>query len=188
MGKVAINSDRFLLTTPVVMLSACGNEKQPNIITLAWCGVICSDPPMVYASIRPSRHTYSLLKENGDFVINVPSQDQLEVADLCGVVSGKKDDKFDLCNFSAEISDVVKAPMIAECPVNIECRTRQILELGVHHAFVAEVMGIKADESVLDETGKTIDDFAPPVYSTGSRSYHKTELIEDATYGFSKKS
>lgn len=189
MAKVSIQPDRFLVTQPVVLLSCWGKDRKPNIITLAWTGVICSDPPLVYASIRPSRYSYGLLKENGDFVINVPSKDQVREVDLCGVVSGRDEDKFALCGFTAERAAKVNAPLIAECSVNLECETRQVLELGVHHVFIGEVVNLQAAENIV--VGKSrIDDsaFQPLAYATGPRHYHETGRIEGAYYGFSKSS
>lgn len=187
MAKVEINLNRFMLTTPVVLISAWGKERTPNIITIAWCGVICSDPPMLYASVRPSRHSYELLRENGDFVINIPTESQLEKVDQCGVVSGRNENKFTLCGFTPEKGKIADAPIIAECPVNIECRTRQVLELGVHHAFIGEVLATSADEKILDPDGKILSDFAPPVYCAATRSYHRTAKIPGAFYGYTKK-
>lgn len=187
MDKVNIGPDRFLMTQPVVLLSCWGREKKPNIITLAWSGVICSDPPTIYASIRPNRYSYSLLKENGDFVINIPSAEQVREVDACGVVSGRNKDKFELCGFTAQQAEKVDAPLIAECRINLECRTRQVLELGVHHAFVAEVLGLLIDRELVVDANRVDDEkFHPLVYATGPRHYHETRRLEGAHYGFSK--
>lgn len=186
MSKVNVQPNRFLLTTPVVLLSCWGRDSEPNIITLAWTGVLCSEPPLVYASIRASRHSHSLLKANGDFVINLPSAEQARETDLCGVVSGRKEDKFALCGFSAEPAALVDAPIIAECRVHLECRTREVLHPGVHDVFIADVLGVLADEDIVE--GDAVDDskFAPLVYATGPRHYHRTEPLPGASYGFSK--
>lgn len=185
MKKVNVTPSRFMITTPVVLLSCWGRDSEPNIITLAWTGVLCSDPPIVYASIRPSRHSYSLLRANGDFVLNLPSAEQVEQVDLCGVVSGRSEDKFALCGFSAEAAEKVDAPLIAECAVNIECRTRDIVKLGVHEAFVADVLGILVNENLADGDGTDDSRFAPLVYSTGTRHYNRAARIDGASYGFS---
>ncbi len=189
MSKLNITPNRFLMTSPVVLLSCWGRESKPNIITLAWTGILCSDPPIVYASIRPSRHSHTLLKQNGDFVLNLPSADQAREVDLCGVVSGRKEDKFALCGFTAEPAEKVDAPLIVECPVNLECRTRDVLHLGAHDAFVADVIGLLVDEDKVTGADRVDDNlFAPLVYATGPRHYHSTERIEGAHYGFSKSS
>ncbi len=187
MSKVDIRPDRFLITAPVVLLSCWGAERKPNIITLAWSGVICSEPPMVYASIRPQRHSHGLLEANGDFVVNLPSAGQAREVDLCGTVSGRDEDKFALCGFTAEPAAAVDAPLIAECLVNLECRTRQVLRLGVHDAFLAEVLAVVADEEIVVGGSRVDDDrFAPLVYATGPRHYHATSRIAGAHYGFSR--
>jgi flavin reductase (DIM6/NTAB) family NADH-FMN oxidoreductase RutF len=187
MKKVNITPNRFLMTTPVVLLSCWGKGGRPNIITLAWTGVLCSDPPIVYASIRPSRHSHSLLKANGDFVINLPGEDLARQVDLCGMISGRDEDKFAAARFTAEPAEKVDAPLVVECPVNLECRTREVLHLGVHDTFIADVVGLLVDDSLVVGADRVDDgSFAPLVYATGPRHYHRTERIDGAHYGFSR--
>jgi flavin reductase (DIM6/NTAB) family NADH-FMN oxidoreductase RutF len=142
---------------------------------------------MIYGSVRPSRHSYGLLNENGDFIMNLPSVEQIEKVDTCGVVSGRNVDKFEMCGFTTVDGTEVDAPLIAECPVNLECRTRQVLSLGVHDAFLAEILMIHVNEEFIDGKGGIVADFSVPVYSTATRSYHSTNRIEGAVYGFSRK-
>jgi flavin reductase (DIM6/NTAB) family NADH-FMN oxidoreductase RutF len=187
MKKVNIAPNRFLMTTPVVLLSCWGRESKPNAITIAWTGVLCSDPPIVYAAIRPSRYTHSLLKVNGDFVINLPPEGLVREVDLCGVVSGREEDKLALCGLTAEPAERVNAPLISECPVNLECRVRNTMPLGAHEVFIADVVGLLVDEDKVVGTDRVADDlFSPIVYATGPRHYHRTERIDGAYYGFSK--
>jgi flavin reductase (DIM6/NTAB) family NADH-FMN oxidoreductase RutF len=185
MAKVTVSPKRFLLTTPVALLSAWGKGGKPNIITIAWTGVMCSDPPLVYASVRPVRFTHSLLEQNGDFVLNLPGPSQAREVDLCGTVSGRRKDKFSLCGFTAVRAKEVDAPAIEECPVHLECRTVQVLSLGVHDAFVAEVLAIGAEEAIVKGKGRIGPRFAPLVYSTATGTYHRTAQL--ARVGFSKK-
>jgi flavin reductase (DIM6/NTAB) family NADH-FMN oxidoreductase RutF len=187
MGKHHMAPDRFMMTTPVVLVSAWGASRRPNIITVAWTGVICGEPPMVYVSVRPSRHSHRLLEENGDFVINLPAAGQAREVDLCGTVSGRKEDKFALCGFTPERAAKVDAPVILECPVNLECRSRQRLDLGIHDAFLAEVINIQASEDIFTTRRKVAADFAPLVYSTATGAYQRPERIRGAVFGFSRK-
>jgi flavin reductase (DIM6/NTAB) family NADH-FMN oxidoreductase RutF len=169
---------RFLLTTPLALLSAWGKGSKPNIITIAWTGVMCSDPPLVYASVRPVRFTHRLLAQNGDFVLNLPAQSQAREVDICGTVSGRRKDKFSLCGFTAVRARKVDAPAIAECPVHLECRTVQVLTLGVHDAFIAEVMGIEAEEEIVKGKSRIDPRFSLLVYSTATGTYHRTAQVE----------
>ncbi|MFW9848102.1 MAG: flavin reductase family protein [Candidatus Thorarchaeota archaeon] len=142
-----------LVPSPVILLSVKGRDT-PNIITLSWAANVCSNPPSVAVGIRPNRHSYELVKEAGEFVVNIPSLDQFEAAKFCGSKSGRDYDKFAECNFTAVQASKVDAPMIAECPINLECKTSQIISVGVHDLFIAEVLAVHIDDSILDEKGK----------------------------------
>lgn len=140
---------------PAVMVSCGDANGQKNIITIAWTGTICSEPAMCYISVRKERHSYSMIKESGQFVINLTTEALARATDWCGVRSGRDFDKFAYCGLTAERCEHVAAPAIAESPVNIECRVKQIIELGSHDMFIAEVLGVMVDESLLDpESGK----------------------------------
>ena len=140
---------------PVVLLSVAG-EDRPNIITLSWVANVCSNPPTIVAGIRPQRHSYEMVKNADDFVLNIPSIDQLDAAEFAGTKSGRDYDKFKECNVTPVPATKVQSPMIEECPINIECKVTRIDSPGVHDVFTAEVVAVHVDESVLDEKGRFI--------------------------------
>lgn len=144
----------MLYPVPAVMVS-CGKEGEtPNIITVAWAGTICTSPAMVSISVRPERYSYNIIKETKEFVINLTTEDLVYATDYCGVKSGRDIDKFSEMKLTPVKMEHVKAPGIGESPVNIECRVAEIKELGSHHMFIAEVLGVSIDEKYMDETGK----------------------------------
>ena len=140
---------------PAVLVS-CGDEPENyNMLTVAWTGTICSEPAMAYVSIRPERHSYEIVKRTGEFVINLTTEALAEATDWCGVRSGRNFDKFKECNLTPEKSAVVTAPSIAESPISIECRVKQIIPLGSHDMFIGEVVNVAVDEQYIDPaTGK----------------------------------
>ena len=152
MAKVTWKPGTFIYPLPAVMVS-CGNMEKSNIITVAWTGIINTDPAMVYISVRPSRYSYNMIKENGEFVINLTTKDLAYATDWCGVKSGANFDKFKEMKLTKEKAKFVTCPMIKESPVSVECRVKEIKELGSHHMFVAEVLAINADEKYIDEKG-----------------------------------
>lgn len=152
MSKAMWKPGTFLYPIPAVMVS-CGTMEKSNIITVAWTGILNTDPAMVYISVRPSRHSYNMIKEQGEFVINLTTRDLAKATDWCGVKTGAKVDKFKEMNLHKEKANFVKCPMIKESPVSVECKVKEIRELGSHHMFVAEVLAINADEKYIDEKG-----------------------------------
>lgn len=152
MSKVTWKPGTFLYPLPVVMVS-CGTMEKANIITVAWTGIINTDPAMVYISVRPTRHSYNIIKESGEFVINLTTKDLTYATDWCGVKTGAQVDKFKEMHLTKEKAKFVKCPMIKESPVSVECKVKEIKELDSHHMFVAEVLGINADEKYIDEKG-----------------------------------
>ena len=152
MSKVIWKPGTFVYPIPAVMVS-CGDMDKSNIITVAWTGVINSDPAMVYISVRPSRYSYNIIKETGEFAINLTTEDLAFATDWCGVRSGAKYDKFKEMKLTKEKGKNVKCPLIKESPVSIECKVKEIRELGSHHMFIAEVLSIDADEKYIDEKG-----------------------------------
>jgi len=152
MSKVTWKPGTFLYPLPAVMVS-CGDMEKSNIITVAWTGIINTDPAMVYISVRPSRHSYHIIKESGEFVINLTTKDLAYATDWCGVKTGEKVDKFKEMKLTKEKAKFVKCPMIKESPVSVECKVKEIRELGSHHMFIAEVLAINADEKYIDEKG-----------------------------------
>lgn len=152
MSKTMWKPGTFIYPIPAVMVS-CGDMEKSNIITVAWTGILNTDPAMVYISVRPSRHSYNMIKEQGEFVINLTTRDLAKATDWCGVKTGAKVDKFKEMNLHKEKANFVKCPMIKESPVSVECKVKEIRELGSHHMFVAEVLAINADEKYIDEKG-----------------------------------
>ena len=152
MSKVTWKPGTFEYPIPAVMVS-CGTMDKSNIITVAWTGIICTNPAEVYISVRPERYSYNIIKESGEFVINLTTRDLTYATDWCGVRSGLKYDKFKEMNLTKEKANFVKCPMIKESPVSIECKVKEIKERGSHHMFIAEVLAINADDKYIDEKG-----------------------------------
>ena len=144
----------MLYPVPAVMISCQRPGERPNIITVAWTGTICSDPAMVSISVRKERYSYDIIRETGEFVINLTTNDLTFATDYCGVRSGRDVDKFQEMHLTPQPSEKVKAPGIAESPVNIECRVTQVLELGTHDMFLAEVVAVRVDDDYMDEKGR----------------------------------
>ena len=152
MSKRVWKPGTFVYPIPAVMVS-CGDMEKSNIITVAWTGIINTNPAMVYISVRPERFSHNIIKETGEFVINLTNKDLAYATDWCGVKSGSKVDKFKEMNLSKEKANFVNCPMIKESPVSIECKVREIKELGSHNMFIADVLSIDATEEYFDETG-----------------------------------
>ena len=152
MSKTMWKPGAFLYPIPAAMVS-CGDMEKSNIITVAWTGIVCSDPATVYISIRPERHSYNIIKETGEFVINLTNQDLVYATDWCGVKSGRDVDKFKEMNLTKEKCNFVKCPGIKESPASIECKVKEIKEIGVHHMFLAEVLSVNPKEEYIDEQG-----------------------------------
>ncbi len=154
MAKSDWKPGNMVYPLPAVMVSVGDKPENFNIITIAWTGTICSDPPMCYISVRKGRHSYPILKETGEFVINLTTKDLAYATDWCGVRSGRQYDKFKEMNLTPGKAKIVKAPIIEESPINIECKVTQVIELGTHDMFMAEVVNVKADNQYIDdETG-----------------------------------
>ena len=152
MSKITWKPGTFIYPIPAVMIS-CGTMEKSNIITVAWTGVINTNPAMVYISIRPERYSYNLIKNQKEFVINLTTKDLAKATDWCGCRSGAKYDKFKEMHLTKEKAKFVKCPMIKESPVSVECKVKEIKELGSHHMFIAEVLSINVDEKFIDEKG-----------------------------------
>ena len=152
MSKVTWKPGTFLYPIPAVMVS-CGTIEKSNIITVAWTGIINTNPAMVYISIRPTRYSYDIIKQTKEFVINLTNEKLAYATDWCGVKSGKDVDKFKEMNLHKEKANFVKCPMIKESPVSVECKVKEIRELGSHTMFIAEVLAINSDEKYIDEKG-----------------------------------
>lgn len=142
----------FMLAPVPVVLVGCADEKLgQNVLTIAWCGVDCSDPPTIHVSLRPSRHSYRMIKESECFTVNIPTRKLLHEVDLCGTVSGKFGDKFERSGLTPVPGTEIKAPIIDECPINLECRVREVIELGLHHMFIGEIVARHADSEILKD-------------------------------------
>ena len=152
MSKEIWKSGTFIYPLPAVMVS-CGTMEKSNIITVAWTGILNTNPAIVYISVRPTRYSYNLIKEQGEFVINLTTKDLVRATDWCGVKTGAKVDKFKEMKLHKEKAKFVQCPLIKESPVSVECKVKEIKELGSHHLFVADVLSIDADEKYIDEKG-----------------------------------
>ena len=150
--KIKSKPGPMLAPVPSVMVS-CGDMQASNIITIAWTGIINSDPPMTYVSVKKSRYSHDIIEENGEFVINLVTVDLADKMDFCGVRSGRDIDKFEKLGLTREAGDKVGAPLIAESPVNIECRVKDIVRLPSHDMFIAEIVAAHIDERFVDEKG-----------------------------------
>ena len=158
MGKQNWKAGNMLYPVPAVMVSCKAksdkNENRSNIITLAWAGTVCSDPVMLSVSIRPERYSHDIIEKSGEFVVNLVTENLTRACDWCGVRSGKDYDKFKEMKLTEYVSDFIKTSAIAESPVNIYCKVKEILRLGSHDMFLAEVVGVTVDEAYMDENGK----------------------------------
>ena len=152
MAKVMWKPGTFLYPLPAVMVS-CGDMENSNIITVAWTGILNTNPAIIYISVRPTRYSYNLIKKQKEFVINLTNKNLLKATDWCGVKSGANVDKFKEMRLSKEKANFVSCPMIKESPVSVECRVKEIKELGSHHMFIAEVLAINSDEQYIDSKG-----------------------------------
>lgn len=183
MGKQIWKAGNMVYPLPAVMVSCKRPGEKANILTVAWTGTICTNPAMLYISVRPERYSYPIIRETGEFVVNLTTEELAKATDICGVRSGKDMDKFAELNLTEEPSQFIQAPGIAQSPVNIECKVSEVRELGSHHMFLAEVLAVHVDEKYLDEQGKFhLNDTGLMAYSHGEyRSLG--EMI--GTFGYS---
>ena len=155
MGKQIWKPGNMVYPLPAVMVSTADKKGNTNILTIAWTGTVCTNPAMVYISVRPERYSYHMIKESGEFVINLTTEELIRATDFCGVRSGKDMDKWKECRLTeGKAVSLEYAPVIEQSPVNIECKVKSIQELGSHHMFLAEVTAVQADEKYMDENGK----------------------------------
>ena len=187
MGKVDFKPGNMLYPLPVVMVTVADDNGKSNIITLAWAGTINSDPAMVSISVRPSRYSYDLLMKKKEFCINLTTKDLAFATDYCGVKSGRDTDKWKDTGLTPVPCSAIKADMIAESPVNIECKVTKFEELGSHTVFFGEVVADHADDRYMDENGKfTFEDSDPITYSHG-KYYTLGEYVGKFGYSVQKK-
>ena len=153
MSKAVWKGGTLLGPLPPTMVT-CGDMENSNIITVAWTGIVNSDPPVTYISVRPQRYSYGLIKESGEFVINLTPSPLVKWADYLGVYTGRKIDKFKKSGLTKERASAVSCPLIAECPLSIECRVREVVPLGTHDMFIADIVAVDVDEELIDKAGK----------------------------------
>jgi flavin reductase (DIM6/NTAB) family NADH-FMN oxidoreductase RutF len=151
--RVALNPGALTAPLPPAMVTV-GDSECANILTVAWTGILATVPPKTYISVRPSRHSYKILKERGEFVINLPSADMAKTVDFVGIYTGAKMDKFERCGLTKAPSEKVCAPTVAECPVALECRVTEVLPMGSHDVFIADIVSVSCKEDIIDENGK----------------------------------
>lgn len=169
MGKQSWKPGNMLYPLPAVLVTVADKEGRQNVFTVAWTGTVCSDPAMVSISVRPERFSYHMIEETGEFVINLTTSKLAYATDYCGVRSGRDVDKFKEMHLTPIPGKEVKAPLIEESPVNIECKVKQIMKLGTHDMFLAEVVAVHADEAYMDEKGRfSLSKADPMVYSHGT--------------------
>ena len=187
MTKKSLKPSTLLCPAPAVLVTCQDRGGRPNIITLAWAGVVCSDPPMLSVSIRPSRYSHGIIRETGEFVVNIPPADLVRQVDLCGIISGRDRDKFAETGLTAVPSDKVAPPMVDECTINLECKVTEIIPLGVHDMFLGEIVAVHVSAEAVDGKGQIIMHRVNPlVYCPPDHSYR---AVGDAlgTYGYSRK-
>lgn len=187
MAKQKWKPGNMVYPLPAVLVSCGDKEGRVNMMTAAWTGTICSDPPMVYVSIRKERHSHSMIQETGEYVINLTTEDLAWATDFCGVRSGKNMDKFEEMHLTPVLGELKYAPMIKESPVSIECKVTQIMELGTHDMFMAEVIAVHVDDKYMDEKGTFhLEQAKPLVYSHG-QYYGMGKYIGSFGYAVRKK-
>lgn len=153
MSRVDLKPGTLLCPLPAVMATV-GNMENANVLTVAWTGILSSDPPRAYISVRPSRHSYKMLVESGEFVINLTTEKLARATDYVGIFTGAKVDKFEKCSLTKLESKCVSAPTIAESPLALECKVFEVIESGTHSIFLADIVNVSCDEALLDEKGR----------------------------------
>ena len=181
--KISSKPGPLLAPVPSVMVS-CGTYEEPNIITIAWTGIINSDPPMTYISVQRSRYSHDIIEQSGEFVINLVPANLAKAMDYCGVRSGRDVDKFGSQGLTREEADTVSAPLIAESPVNIECKVTDIKRMPTHDMFMAEITAVHIDEKYVDEKG-AYDFGAMDLVAFNHGKYYRLLPEEIGTFGFS---
>ena len=154
MTKISFKGSTMLNPVPAVLITSKNNEDKVNVFTVGWIGTACTKPPMITVAIRPERLSYDYIKESKEFVVNLPSKDLVKEVDFCGVRSGRQVDKIKEMNFGLEAGISVSTPAIKQCPVAIECKLKDIIPLGSHDLFLAEVVGLQIEEALIDDKGK----------------------------------
>jgi len=181
MAKIAKTPGTYLYPLPPCLIT-CGPADRPNIITLAWVGTLCSEPPIIGVSIRPSRYSHALVKVAGEFAVNVPTAEMVRAVDWCGNVSGHSEDKFKAMGLTAVPTQVIHTAAIKECPLTIECRVTQTLHLGTHELFLGKVVAVQVDEAILDARGQIDLGKANPLAYGGHAYWTLGQFVERQGY------
>ncbi|MFZ5952170.1 MAG: flavin reductase family protein [Candidatus Rifleibacteriota bacterium] len=185
MGKRSWKPGTLLSPVPAIMVTCQGSSGRPNIITVAWAGTVCSEPPLLSISVRPERHSYQLIKETGEFVVNIPDKRIVKETDLCGVISGRNHDKFHETGLTQGKAETVTPPIIMECPINIECKVENEIELGSHSMFIARITSIQVSEHLIDSRDRLETDKAALVGYAHGHYYQLGKKL--GHFGFSVK-
>lgn len=183
MGRQNWKPGNMLYPVPAVLITVADKAGKPNVFTVAWAGTVCSDPPMVSISVRPERYSHHIIEETQEFVINLTTGKLAYATDYCGVKSGRDTDKIKEMNLHLIPGEKVKAPLLEESPVNLECRVKQTLRLGTHDMYLAEVAAVHADEKYMDEKGRFSLDRAQPIAYSHGEYYLLGEKL--GTFGYS---
>lgn len=172
--KKSLGKKTMVYPTPVWVVGTYDREGKPNVMTIAWGGICCSQPPCVAISLRKATYSYGNIMERKAFTLNVPSENHAREADYFGLVSGRNEDKFAASGFTAVKSELVDAPYVEEFPLILECKVIHVTEIGLHTQFIGEILDVKADQSVLSEKGvPDIEKVKPVIFSPEARRYHK---------------
>ncbi|QAT48362.1 flavin reductase family protein [Caproiciproducens sp. NJN-50] len=187
MAKKNIGAATAVSPIPAFMVTCANKAGEANIITISYGGIINANPPMVSISVRDSRYSYPMLKETGEFVVNIPGENLAKETDICGIRSARNVNKWELAQLTPQPSSIVKAPMIKECPVNMECIVRHVVALGSHDIFLAEVVATHIDEEILDDKDKVmIEKFKPFAFCYNSQEYWTLDKLI-GHYGWANK-
>lgn len=187
MAKISFKPGNMLYPLPVVMVSVADKAGNSDIVTVAWAGTICTNPPMVSISVRPERFSHHMLMETGEFVINLTTKELAFATDYCGVKSGRDVDKWKEMNLTPVMGNVVKVPCIAESPVNIECKVVKVEKLGSHDMFMAEVVAVQVDDAYMDEKNSFHLSQANPIVYSHGEYYLLGEKLGKFGYSVHKK-
>ena len=184
MARRSFKAGALTAPVPPVMVTV-GDMENSNVLTIGWTGILSTIPPRTYISVRPQRHSYKLLKENGEFVVNLTTSRQARTVDYVGIYTGAKVDKFKECGLTKVESKEVAPPTIAECPLALECRVIEVIPMGTHDVFIADIVSVSCDDSILDETGKIRFDHADLMAYAHGEYYALGEKV--GKFGFSTK-
>ena len=187
MSKVSWKPGNMLYPLPAVLVTCRDKQGNDNVLTIAWTGTICSDPAMLYISVRPERYSYPMIRETGEFVVNLTTEELLKATDYCGVRSGRDEDKFRAAGLTKGEAQQVNVPIIMESPVNIECKVKEIVPLGSHDIFIAEVVNVQVSDEYMNEKGTFDLSAAKPLAYFHGRYYEMGAELGSFGYSVRKK-